>query len=466
MNDRLDISNLSAIFTGPLLRPEDEGFDEARKVWNNMIDHHPAIIARCQSVNDVAAAVQFATSNNLEISVRCGGHNIAGYAVTDGGLMIDLSLMNKVEVDPETRRATVQGGALLGSLDRESQKYGLATTAGNVSHTGVGGLTLAGGTGWLARLFGLACDNVLSFELVTAAGDILRVTETEYPDLFWGLKGGGGNFGIVTEFEFQLHPIRGQAIVADLYYPMEAAQEAIAHWRSLIKDSPREATLTAWVGTSGEWPFLPSEYHGKPIAKINYVWVGEPEDGRAYLPVLKGETKPVAENVTSMSYVELQSSEDSTIQERGARRYWKGHYLNELSDEALGAFLARGASFDSREDIGSLPNGSLIVYGGAIADISDEATAYSHRDACVEFLASTKWTEPSEDEPRIATVRRYGHAVGSYASGTYINSVSKEDHGAKGAFPPATFEKLARLKREYDPHNVFHLNQNISPAAS
>jgi FAD binding domain len=370
MTERIDTSVFASTFKGVVLTPGDEGYDERRTVWNAMVDRRPAVIARCVHTDDVVAALHFGRTNHLEIGVRCGGHSLLGHAVPEGGLMIDLSLMNKVRIDPNSRRARVQGGALLGTLDREAQHSGLATTAGNVSHTGVGGLTLAGGMGWLARQFGLSCDNVVSCEVVTADGAVLRVSESEHPDLFWGLRGGGGNFGIVTEFAFRLHPISGRALAVDVFFPLEAAEAALLRWRDLITTAPRQATLTAWTGTASEMSFLPPEVHGQHIASIGYVWVGDPDEGRTFLPSLRGDGSPLAERTREMTYVDLQRMDDSTRQEHGVRRYWKGHYLRELSDEAIRAFLARGMNGRvTDEDAAMMPSASLQSYGGAITDM-------------------------------------------------------------------------------------------------
>jgi FAD/FMN-containing dehydrogenase len=329
LTDRID---------GRLLEPGDPGYDEARRVWNAMVDRRPALIVRCASAGDVAAAIRYAREQDLEIGVRCGGHGILGTAVPEGGLMIDLTPMGGVRVDPERRRAWVQGGALLGALDVASQEHGLATTAGNVSHTGVGGLTLGGGMGWLARRFGLTCDNVEAFELVTAEGELVRATEDEHPDLFWALRGGGGNFGVVTEFEFRLHPIGTQTLVAELFFELDDAPEVFRGWRDLSAAAPRAATFIAWVG----------EQEGRPLANVGFVWVGDPAEGRELLPPLRALGRPAAEDVRELSYLELQRIED-TVERHEIRRYWKGHYFRELSDEAIDRFLRRGTADGSGE---------------------------------------------------------------------------------------------------------------------
>jgi FAD/FMN-containing dehydrogenase len=288
--DSPDLARLRHGFQGQVLLPDQDGYHTARRVWNAMVDHRPAVIARCASPADVAAGLRFGRAQGLEVGVRCGGHSVLGLSVPDGGLMLDPSLLGGVRVDPDRRRAWVAGGALLGDLDRATQPYGLATTAGNVSHTGVGGLTLGGGMGWLARRFGLACDNAVRFELVTADGGLLHASEREHPELFWGLRGGGGNFGVATEFEFMLHQVGTAALVADLFYAPQDAPAALRNWRELIPDAPQEATFTAWVGTTGEWPFLGPPLWNRPLASVGYVWVGDPDQGRALLPALRDGT--------------------------------------------------------------------------------------------------------------------------------------------------------------------------------
>jgi FAD/FMN-containing dehydrogenase len=451
-------------FSGQIILPGDRSYDASRSVWNAMVDRRPALIARCVTVDDVSTAVRFARDAGLEIGIRCGGHSVSGLAVSDGGLMVDLSLMGSVHVDVERRRAYVQGGALLGALDRATQPYGLATTAGNVSHTGVGGLTLGGGMGWLARQYGLACDNVRAIQLVTADGEVVRANESENADLFWGLRGGGGNFGIATEFEFELHYVGTQALLVECFYHPEHAAPALRRWRDLIPAAPRQATLTAWVGTTGDVPFLSPELHRRPLVSVGFVWVGDPAEGRQLVAPLRDPGPSVAQRVTELSYLNLQSMDDDELEAPALRRYWKGHYLRELSDDALEAFVMRGAKDFTDADHQMLPYANLQTYGGAIGDVPDSATAFSHRDALVEFVATARWTDPREDEDRIAAARRYGAAVEPYTSGAYVNSLSDEGQtGVRRAYSTDKLARLTALKNRYDPDNVFHLNHNIKP---
>ncbi|MGI5126062.1 FAD-binding oxidoreductase [Pseudonocardia sp. CA-107938] len=418
-----------------LLQPGDAGYDEARSVWNAMIDRHPAVIARCRDTADVAAAVRLAQARGLEIAVRCGGHSIAGHAVPEGGMMIDLTPMNEVRVDADRQIAWIQGGALLGELDRAAQAHGLATTAGNVSHTGVGGLTLGGGMGWLARQFGLACDNVISYELVTAAGDVVTASATENPELFWGLRGGGGNFGIVTAFEFRLHHVGTRTLVAEFTYDWAEAFAVMQGWRDLNATAPRQATFTASV-------------RGEELT-VGFVWVGDPADGAALVTAFRELGTVVAEKVEEMPYLTLQSREDS-VQGHRYRRYWKGHYFKSLPDAAIRALLRNPG-------VGA----SLQAYGGAIADVPDHEAAFSHRDTQFEFVTATRWEDPADDAERIATVRGYAATLDRYAGGAYVNTLNGES--VSRAFPPAKMARLTALKNAYDPTNVFHLNQNIRP---
>jgi FAD/FMN-containing dehydrogenase len=459
----VNVAALRRVFDGQILLPDDRSFDAARTVWNAMIDRRPAVIARCARTADVASAVRFATAGGLEIGVHGGGHSVRGLCVPDGGLMVDLSPMRAVQVDPDRRRARVQGGALLRELDAATQQVGLATTAGIVSHTGVGGLTLGGGMGWLARQLGLACDNVESFELVTADGTVLRASGSENADLYWGLRGGGGNFGVVTEFEFRVHDVGTRALVVDLFYAPQEAPDALRRWRDLAVDAPRRATLTAAAGTAEHRSSPHSRSHGRQLVSLGYVWVGDPDEGRHLADVLRGTTRPLTERVEELTYVELQAAEDA-VQRHGLRRYRKGYYLRELTDDALDAFLTRGASAATADDA-VLPNGTLQLYGGAIGDVGDGETAFSHRAALVEFVVSASWADPAGDDIHIAAARRYGAALAPFASGVFNDLPDDRADGAGRVHDASKLARLVALKDRYDPTNVFHRNHNVRPSA-
>jgi FAD/FMN-containing dehydrogenase len=425
-----------------ILRPGDMGYDDARRVWNAMVDRRPALIARCREPRDVVAAVALALREGLEIGVRCGGHSVVGLAVPEGGLMVDLTPMGGVRVDPERRRAWVQGGALLGALDAATQPHGLATTAGNVSHTGVGGLTLGGGMGWLAREHGLSCDNVVSFELVTASGDVVRASAQENAELFWGLRGGGGNFGVVTEFEFRLHATGTRALSVELDFPVVHAVPAMARWRDLGATAPTQATYAATVLDR--------------VATLGFVWVGDPEEGRKHAGALETIGRPLERRVVELSYLDLQRREDS-IEGHALRRYWKGHYFHELPDSLIEVLLAHDPSVAA----------SLQAYGGAIAEVPDEATAFSQRRTAFEYVGAARWTDPAEDATRIAAARESAARLEPFASGAYVNVLGDEGAaGVRRAFPAAKLTRLTALKDAVDPDNVFHLNQNIAPSAA
>jgi FAD/FMN-containing dehydrogenase len=439
-------------FDGAVIGPSDHRYDAHREVWNAMVDRRPARIARPEGARDVAAAVRYARRHDLDIGVKCGGHSVLGLSVPDGGLMIDLGSMGEVQVDAERRRAVVGGGALLRYLDDASLKQGLATTAGNVSHTGVGGLTLGGGMGWLARQFGLACDNVERFEVVTADGEVVRATSTENADLFWGLRGGGGNFGIVTEFEFRLHPVVNQALMVDMTFDPTDGVEPLRRWRDLLPDAPREATLTADAFT----------VEGRPVVSIGFVWVGDADRGRAYLQTMHGIGTPRGESVEESSYLELQRFADER-HHHGSRRYAAGHYLTEFSDEAIEAFLTRGVA-GADPDWSRVAGGGFQAYGGAIAEVANDDTAFSHRDAILEFFGGQTWTDPAEDAERMASARDFGAALAPFASGVYVNALfDQTPAGITRAYGEAKLARLGALKQRWDPDNVFHLNQNIVP---
>lgn len=435
---------ISGEFDGRILQPADSGYDQARAVWNAMVDNRPAVIAQCETVRDVVTAVRAARENDADIGVRCGGHGIVGHAVPDAGVMIDLTALARVRVDAERRVARVRGGALLGALDRATQPYGLATTAGNVSHTGVGGLTLGGGMGWLARQYGLSCDNVRSFEVVTADGDVIVANAVDHPDLYWALRGGGGNFGVVTDFEFDLHETGTRALTVELDFPLAAARDALRGWRDLNESAPRQATFKVAVSHD--------------TMCIGYVWVGDAAEGTRLLPKLRELGPATAERVEHQSYVDLQTRDDM-VGGHALRRYWKGHYVRELSDEAIDALVDAAAADNFRA------NAAIQAYGGAIADVPADATAFGHRDTAFELVTAARWSDPAEDETQIGAAREFAAALEPYASGAYVNAMSEDNAEAvRRAYSDRQISRLVAVKDAYDPGNVFHLNHNIRPS--
>lgn len=452
---------LRGAFRGELIRPVDPAYETARRVWNGTVDRRPALVARCTGTADVAAAVRFAREEGLEIAVRGGGHSVAGHGTVNGGMVIDLAPMRGVRVDPDSRRAWVQGGAVLGQLDHETALHGLATTAGTVSHTGVGGLTLGGGYGFLARTHGLAVDNLVSAEVVTADGEVLLASELRNDDLFWGLRGGGGNFGIVTAFEFRLHPAPSMVATGDLIFDSDQGLAALRAFRDFAAVMPESMTITAGAVTvRAEWE-MPELEIGAPMVAISWVNLGSEAEGRQIAEPLYAGLEPRVKVGEEMSYLRLQGLADAS-QRAGLRRYWKGSFATALTDAGLEAFMARGTQAG---DPAPSWNGELISLGGAVARVGEDETAYSGRDAAFDFLTLCSWEDPAEDEVRLAGARHYWDTMKPFTSArAYVNSL--EDEGSarvRDAYGASKYERLVALKRRYDPDNVFHLNQNILP---
>ena len=458
----MDLAKLGEEFRGQLLRPGELGYDESRQVWNAMVDKSPALIARCTSVADVVAALRFARCRDLEISVRGGGHGVGGHAVTAGGVMIDLSLLKEIRVDPAGRRAWVQAGCLWSEVDRETYRFGLATTGGVVSHTGVAGLTLGGGEGWLARRDGLTCDNLVSAAVVTADGEEVVAAEDRNAGLFWGLRGGGGNFGIVTSFQLRLHPVPPLVLAAHFFYPLDAGLIALRALRDLAAEAPDEMTYRASVFTAEPVPFLSDRWHGQPVLQLSAIYIGDPQEGLRLAAPLQRVVTPLAELIKPMPYTQLQSAGDES-QRHGLRRYWKSSYMSEPTDAAFEAFLGRGC------EPGASPvaSGSLLLLRGAISRVGENDTAYGHRDAAFDFMATADWNDPSQDEWQMAAARQYSESMAPFsAHGVYVNNLGAEGEGrVRAAYGPLKYERLVALKDGLDPDNVFHLNQNIRPSA-
>jgi FAD/FMN-containing dehydrogenase len=453
------IEELAAAFCGELLRPGDEGYDATRRVWNGMIDRRPALIARCTGVADVVSAVNFARVNDLLIAVRGGGHSVAGNGVCDDGMMIDLSPMKGVRVDPSARTARAQPGVTWGLFDRETNVFGLATTGGLVSTTGMAGLTLGGGVGWLARKHGVTADNLLSADVLTASGDVLTASERENEELFWGLRGGGGNFGVVTSFEYRLHDI-DQVLAGAVFHPGDQLEAVLRFFRDFVADAPDELTVIAVVMTAPPFPFLPEHGHGKLAVALAACYAGDLETGESVLRPLREFGQPLADVVGAMPYPALQSMFDGAYPS-GLHNYWKSNYLQGLSDAAI-AVVAEHA----RQMPPPTANFYLEQVGGAIARRATES-AFGHRDARFDFSILTSWAEPAQTDEHIAWTRRFWEAMQPHAAqSVYVNNLGAEgEDRVRAAYAPEIYDRLVRLKDEYDPHNLFRLNQNIRPSA-
>ena len=448
----------AAGFRGELLRPDDDGYDAARRVWNAMIDRRPAVIARCTGIADVIEAVNFARTNDLLVAVRGGGHSVAGNGVCDGGVMIDLSPMTGVRVDPSARTARAQPGVTWGLFDRETNVFGVATTGGLVSTTGIAGLTLGGGVGWLARKHGITADNLLSADVVTATGDVLTASERANEELFWGLRGGGGNFGVVTSFEYRLHAV-DQVLAGAVFHPGEDLESVLLFFRDFVADAPDELTVIAVVMTAPPFPFLPEPAHGKLAVALAVCYAGDLEQGEAVLRPLRELGQPLADVIGPMPYPALQSMFDGAYPS-GLHDYWKSSYLNELSDDAI-AVVAEHA----RQMPPPTANFYFEHLGGAIAGGGTES-AFGHRDARFDFSILTSWADPEQTDEHIAWTRGFWEAMQPHASeSVYVNNLGAEgEDRVRAAYAPEIYDRLVRLKDEYDPDNLFRLNQNIRPS--
>ncbi len=449
---------------GELLRPGDSGYEGVRRVWNGMIDRHPALIARCAGVADVMAAVDFARENDLLLAVRGGGHNVAGSAVCDGGLVIDLSPMKGIRVDPGRRAVRAEGGVTIGELDRETQAFGLAMPMGLVSETGIAGLTLGGGIGWLRRRYGLSCDNLLSADVVTADGRSLRASEEENPDLLWGLRGGGGNFGVVTSFEYRLHPVGPEVMFSLVFHDGDKTREALRFYREYAAAAPDEVTSFAICGTiPGEEPF-PEEIHGAPFVLFAALYAGPVEEGERATRPLREFGEPLIDFSGPMTYVEAQTVFDADYPAGKLRYYWKSLYLDDLSDEAIDRLVEHTAKRPSM-----LSTVDVWHMGGAVSRADPEKSAFGGRESPFLLGVEGNWENPSDDGANIAWARGCVEDLQRFSGGgQYLNFPGFLEGGEatlRSTFGP-NYERLVALKNEYDPTNLFRLNQNIEPAGS
>lgn len=449
-------------FRGDLIAPASPAYESARRLWNGIVDKRPALIARPAGAADVAAALRFARRQGLEVAVRGGGHSPVGTSMSEGGLTLDLSLMRAVRVDPQARRAWVQGGCLWSDVDRETQAYGLATTGGFVSHTGVGGLALGGGEGNLGRLLGMSVDNLVSADVVTADGELLVASEERNPDLFWGLRGCGANFGVITSLEFRLHPVGPTVLSGDLFFDEADGLAVLRAFSEFAADAPDAFSLAAGIGTAKPAPFLPPEVVGRTIVAVSFAWFGDHDQGLRAARPLRDAAKPLAEIIGPKTYVELQSASDEANR-HGARYYWKGDYLWDLPDAALEVLLSRGSP-DGRPPLCSA---GLLALRGAVARVPEDAMAYSHRDAAFDFIVSASWEDPAEDDVRMHDARRMYQAMRPFGGrGVYVNSLSFDDPAerVREAYGAEKYERLVVLKDRYDPGNVFRPSHNIPPS--
>lgn len=455
------LEDLKARLRGALLLPQDPGYDEARSVWNAMIDRRPALIVRCLGVADVVTCVQFARERGLRLSIKGGGHNISGLAVCDGGLMLDMSFMRGVWVDPVARTARAQAGCLLGDLDRETQLHGLAAVQGFVSNTGIAGLTLGGGFGYLTRRFGWSCDNVLSMEVVAADGRVVRASEKQHADLFWGLRGGGGNFGAVTSFEYRLHPVGPEVMAGAIAWGAESAHDVCEMYRTLIEQAPPELTCVAVLRMAPPAPWLPKDVHGKPIVALVVCHSGPVEEGETLVAPIKAFGSPVGDVVQRRPYVSQQSLLDAT-QPKGRRYYWKSEYLPGLRPELLAKVVEHALRIVS-------PHSAIILFpiDGAIQGLPEDHSAAGNRNAMSVLNITASWEKVEDDAANITWARTAWRELRRFSTGgTYVNFLTEEEgdervHAAYGK----NYERLVETKTKWDPRNLFRMNKNIPPRA-
>lgn len=444
-----EVQSFADSLRGRLIRSGEGGYDEARRVWNGMIDRRPALIARCAGPADVIAAVRFARAHELLVSVKGGGHNITGNAVCQGGLMIDLSAMKSVRVDPAARTARAEAGLTWGEYNRETQAFGLATTGGVVSTTGIAGLTLGGGLGWLMGKHGLSCDNLISADLVTADGKLVTASAERHPELYWGLRGGGGNFGVVTSFEYRLHPV-GPVLAGMVLHPMAKAPEVLRFYREYARACRDETTAFAALMTSPE---------GEPVVALVAGHIGELAAGEKLLAPLRKFGAPLVDTIAPTSYVALNTMFDAAFPYGGVQRYWKSSFLKELGDDVLDILVDGSARM--RSPLSMI--GFFHVHGAA-ARIDPDATAFGLRDDQWDYDVISQWDDPAEAAGHIAWTREVWTAVEPFASGkVYVNHLDAEETGRIGAAYSDNYGRLVAIKNKYDPTNLFRMNQNIRP---
>jgi FAD/FMN-containing dehydrogenase len=454
------IDMLKGKVKGQIVLPDDPNYNKVREIWNAMIDRRPAVIVRCANPDDASNAIQVARQNGLEISIRGAGHNIAGNSVSEGGMTIDFSNMTAVSVDPEKRRAYVEPGATLAQFDAATQKHGLATPVGINSTTGISGLTLGGGFGWLTRKYGMTIDNLISADVITVDGRSLRASENENADLFWALRGGGGNFGIVTRFEFRLHPVGPEILAGLIVFPFDQAKQVLLQYREFVKSAPEELNVWAILRQAPPLPFLDEKVHGKQIVVLAVFYSGDVSEGEKLIAPLRLFGAAYGEHIGPQPYVQWQQAFDPLLTP-GARNYWKSHNFTQLPGGAIDTVI---------EFANKLPSPQCEIFIGLIAGASNrlpaDAMAYGHRDAKFVMNVHGRWDEAEQDEAGIEWARTFFRASAPYASaGAYVNFMTEDEGDRVAAAYGTNYARLVQIKRKYDPDNVFHLNQNIKPAA-
>jgi FAD/FMN-containing dehydrogenase len=450
------IEMLKSKVKGQIVLPDDPNYNEVREIWNAMIDRKPAVIVQCAEVDDVLHALSYARENGLEISIRGGGHNIAGSALCDNGVLIDFSNMTNVRVDAEKRRAYVEPGATLGDFDKAVQAHGLATPVGINSITGIAGLTLGGGLGWLNRKHGMTVDNLVSADMITANGRKIHVSEDENADLFWAIRGGGGNFGVVTQFEFKLHPVGPEILAGLLVFPIDQAKRVLQKHREFVKTAPDELNIWVVIRKAPPLPFLPEDVHGKEVVVLAIFYAGDIAEGEKLIDPLRSFGDPYGEHIGAQPYIQWQQAFDPLLTS-GARNYWKSHNLTELSDGLLDSII---------EFAGKLPSPHCEIFlplmSGAANRVPSNAMAYGHRDVQFVLNVHGRWDDAAQDESCISWAREFFKASAPFAStGAYVNFMSGDEDGRVAAAYGVNYDRLKQIKQKYDPENIFHNNQNI-----
>jgi len=450
------IETLKNNVKGQIVLPDDPNYNEVREIWNAMIDRRPAVIVQCAEADDVPHAISYARENGLEISIRGGGHNIAGSSLCDNGVVIDFSNMTTVSVDAQKRRAYVEPGATLGDFDKALQAHGLATPVGINSTTGIAGLTLGGGFGWLTRKYGMTIDNLVSAKMVTADGRKIQVSEDENTDLFWAIRGGGGNFGVITQFEFALYPVGPEILAGLLVFPMDQAKQVLEKYRKFVRSAPEELNIWVILRKAPPLPFLPENVHGKEVIVLAIFYAGDIAEGERLISPLRSFGDAYGEHIGAQPYAQWQQAFDPLLTP-GARNYWKSHNFTELSDGALDSMI---------EFAGKLPSPQCEIFVGLIEGaanrVPSDAMAYGHRDAKFVLNVHGRWDEAAQDETCIAWARAFFKASAPYASaGAYVNFMTGDEGDRVAAAYGVNFARLKQIKKKYDPENIFHNNQNI-----